>query len=144
MLRPDRRRPGAHSWNTRRPQRPLSCRPLPRITTPVPQLNPSQTPCWVTVSMTGNKLNAWTPYATRLAATSNSVAPTPPLTLCDHLPLHTRPETVDIVDLAAKGRLLRGDRDTVLLVRKPITSVSAPDGHYGRRSRPSLDDPVRI
>ena len=68
----------------------------------------------------------------------------PPLSLCDHLPSHTRPETVDITDPAAKGRLLQGDDDTILLVRKPITAASAPDGHNSRRSRPSFDDPVRI
>ena len=68
----------------------------------------------------------------------------PPLSLCDHLPSHTRPEIADIVDLAAKGRLLQGDDDTTLLVRKPITATSAPDGHNGRRIRHPFDDPIRI
>ena len=63
--------------------------------------------------------------------------PNPPSpTLCDHLPSHMRPETANIVDLAAEGRLLQGDDDTILLVRKFITVASAFDGHYGRRSRP--------
>ena len=35
----------------------------------------------------------------------------PPLSLCDHLPSHTRPDFADIVDLAAKGHLLQGDDD---------------------------------
>ena len=48
----------------------------------------------------------------------------PPLSLCDHLPSHTKPEIADIVDLAAKGRLLQGDDDTALLVRKPSTAAS--------------------
>ena len=68
----------------------------------------------------------------------------PPLSLCDHLPSHTRPEIADIIDLASKGRLLRGDDDTTLLVRKPITDASAPDGHSGRRVRQPFDDPIRI
>ena len=49
-----------------------------------------------------------------------------------------------IADLAAKGHLLRGDDDAILLVRKCIPVTSAPDGHYGRRSQPHFDDPVRI
>ena len=68
----------------------------------------------------------------------------PPLSLCDHLPSHTRPETADIVGLAAKGRLLLGGDGTVLLVRNPITVASAPDDHYSRRGRPPFNDPVRI
>ena len=68
----------------------------------------------------------------------------PPRSLCDHLPSHTRPEIADITDLAAKRRLLEGDNDTILLVRKPITAASAPYGHNNRRSRPPFDDPVRI
>ena len=68
----------------------------------------------------------------------------PPLSLCDHLPSHTRPETADISDLAAKGCLLRGDNDTTLLVWKPFTAASAPDGRNSRRSRPPFDDPIRI
>ena len=63
--------------------------------------------------------------------------PNPPSpTLCDLLPSHTRPETDNIVDLAAEGRLLQGDDDTILLVRKFITVASMLDGHYSRRSRP--------
>ena len=71
--------------------------------------------------------------------------PNPSLvSLCDYLPLHTRPETADLADLAAKDRLLQGDDDTTLLVRKPITAASAPDGHNGRRNRPPFDDSIRI
>ena len=62
----------------------------------------------------------------------------PPLSLCDHLPSHTRPNIADIVDLAAKGGLLQGDDDTTLLVRKPITAALATDGHSGRRIRHPL------
>ena len=68
----------------------------------------------------------------------------PPRSLCDHLPSHTRPDIADITDLAAKGRLLEGDDDTILLVRKPITAASAPNGHNSHRSQPPFDDPVRI
>ena len=68
----------------------------------------------------------------------------PPRSLCDHLPSHTRPEIADITDFAAKGRLLEGDDDTILLVRKPITTDSTPDGHNSRRRRLPFDDPVRI
>ena len=46
-----------------------------------------------------------------------------------------RPEITDIADLAAKGRLLQGDHDSTLLVRKPIS---------GHRSRVPFDDPIRI
>ena len=67
----------------------------------------------------------------------------PPRFVCNYLPSHTRPESVDITDLAAKGRLLEGDDDTILLVRKPITTASAPNGHDSRRSRPPFDNPVR-
>ena len=68
----------------------------------------------------------------------------PPRSLCDHLPSHTRPEIADIADLAAKGRSLEGDDDTILLVRKPITATSASNGLNSRRSRPPFDDPVHI
>ena len=68
----------------------------------------------------------------------------PPRSLCDHLPSHARPEIADITDIAAKGRLLEGDDDTILLVRKPITTDSTPNSHKRCRSRPPFDDPVRI
>ena len=68
----------------------------------------------------------------------------PPRSLCDHLLSHTRPEIADIPDLTVKGRLLEGNADTILLVRKPITTASAPNGHNSHRSRPPFDDPVRI
>ena len=67
-----------------------------------------------------------------------------PRSLCDHLPSRTKPETADIADLAAKGRLLHGDDDSILLVRKPITAALAPDAHHSRRSRTPFDDPVGI
>ena len=57
---------------------------------------------------------------------------------------HARPETTDIADLTTKGHLLRGDDVTILLVQKLIPVTSAPDGHYGRRSRPPFDDLLRI
>ena len=68
----------------------------------------------------------------------------PPRSLCDHLPSHKRPEIADITDLAAKGHLLGGDDDAILLVRKPITIDSTPDGHNSHRRRRPFDDPVRI
>ena len=67
-----------------------------------------------------------------------------PRSLCDHLPSHTRPETADIADLAAKGRLLQGDDDPILLVRKPITNALTPETHNSRRSRAPFHEPVRI
>ena len=71
--------------------------------------------------------------------------PDPPSrSLCDNLASHTRPEIADITDLAAKGRLLEGDDDTILQFRKPITTDSTPNGHNSRRNRPPFDDPVRI
>ena len=62
----------------------------------------------------------------------------PSPTLCDHLSLHARPETADIANLAQKGRLLHGDDDTILIVRKLITVASALDSHYGRPDPPSM------
>ena len=67
-----------------------------------------------------------------------------PRSFCDHLPSHTRPEITDIADLAAKGRLLQGDHDSILLVRKPITNALTPATHSSRRSRVPFDDPIRI
>ena len=67
----------------------------------------------------------------------------PPSSLCDQLPLHKRPEVTDITDLAAKGRLLGGDDDTILLVRKQITTDLTPGGHNSHRRRRLFDDPVR-
>ena len=64
--------------------------------------------------------------------------------LCDHLPSHQRPDPADILDLAAKGRLIQGNHDTVLLVRKPTAAISRPDGPPTRLRRPPLDDPIRI
>ena len=58
-----------------------------------------------------------------------------PWSFCDHLPLHMRPEITDIVDLAAKDRLLQGYHDPTLRVRKPIS---------GHRSPVPFDDPIRI
>ena len=55
--------------------------------------------------------------------------PQPLLTsLCDHIPSHQHPDPADIFDLAAKGRLIQGDHDTVLLVRDPVAVASRPDG----------------
>ena len=68
----------------------------------------------------------------------------PPLSFCAHLPPQTRPEIAEIVDLAAKGRLLQGDDDTTLLVRKPILAAWVPDGHNRGRIRHPLDNPIRI
>ena len=67
-----------------------------------------------------------------------------PRYLCDHLPSHTRPEIADIADLAAKGRLIQGDDDSILLVWKPITNALTSETHISRRSRAPFDDPVRI
>ena len=67
-----------------------------------------------------------------------------PTSLCDHIPSHQRPDPADILDLAAKGRLIQGDHDTILLVRGPAAEASRPDGHPARLRRPPFNDPVRI
>ena len=64
--------------------------------------------------------------------------------LCDHIPSHQRPDSADILDLAAKGRLIQGDHDTILLVRNYIAVASRPDGHPARSRRPPFNDPFRI
>ena len=64
--------------------------------------------------------------------------------LCNLLPSHQRPDPADILDLAAKGRLIQGNHDTILPVRKPTAAISTPDGPPARLRRPSFDDPVRI
>ena len=52
--------------------------------------------------------------------------------LCNHLPSYQRPDPADILDLAAKGRLIQGNHDTILLVRKPTAAISTPDGPPAR------------
>ena len=64
--------------------------------------------------------------------------------LCDHIPSHQRPDPADILDLAAKGRLIQGDHDTILLVRNHIAVASSPDGPPARVRRPPFNDSVRI
>ena len=44
--------------------------------------------------------------------------------LCDHIPSHQRPDPADILDLAAKGRLIQGDQDDTILL---TTSQLPPD-----------------
>ena len=69
--------------------------------------------------------------------------PFPP-SLCDYIPSHQRPDPADILDLAAKGRLIQGDHDTILLVRGPAAVAPRPDGPPARLRRPPFNDPVRI
>ena len=64
--------------------------------------------------------------------------------LCDHIPSHQRPDPADILDLAAKGRLTKGDHDTILLVRNHIAVASRPDDPPARVRRPPFNDSVRI
>ena len=64
--------------------------------------------------------------------------------LCDHIPSHQRPDHADILDLAAKGRLIQDDHDTILLVRNHIAVASSPDGPPARVRRPPFNDSVRI
>ena len=64
--------------------------------------------------------------------------------LWNHLSSHQRPDPADILDIAAKGRLIQGNHDTVLLVRKPTAAISRPDDPPARLRRPPLDDPGRI
>ena len=63
---------------------------------------------------------------------------------CDHIPSHQRPDPAAILDLAAKGRLIQGDHDTVLLVRNHIAVASRPDSPPDRVKRPPFNDSVRI
>ena len=65
-------------------------------------------------------------------------------TLCDHIPSHQRPDPADILDLAANGRLIQGDHETILLVRNHIAVVFRPDGPPARVRRPPFNDSVRI
>ena len=67
-----------------------------------------------------------------------------PASLCDHIPSHQRPDHADILDLAAKGRLVQGDHDTVLLVRGPAPAAPQPAGHPARLRRPPFHDSIRI
>ena len=67
-----------------------------------------------------------------------------PASLCDHIPSHQRPDPADILDLAAKGRLVQGDHDTILLVRGPAPAAPQPDGHPARLRRPPFHDSIRI
>ena len=64
--------------------------------------------------------------------------------LGDHIPSHQCPDPADVLDLVAKGRLIQGDHDTILLVRNHIAVASRPDGPPARFRRPSFNDSVRI
>ena len=64
--------------------------------------------------------------------------------LCDHIPSHQRPNPADILDLAAKGRLIQVDHDTILLVRNHIAVASRPDGSPARFRRPPFNDSICI
>ena len=64
--------------------------------------------------------------------------------LCDHIPSHRRPASTDILDLAAKGRLIQGDYGTTLFVRNPVTVASSPADTTARLGRLPFNDPVRI
>ena len=64
--------------------------------------------------------------------------------LCDHIPSQRRPASTDILDLAAKGRLIRGDYGTTLFVRNPVTVASSPVNTPARLGRLPFNDPVCI
>ena len=142
--------------------RPGLCRPPPiqnpRIDTtpPAPHTNPEDDTCAATKQLSNillsyshcnwDKAQRADPRcdATRRYIQLGRPDPPPPRSLCDHLPSHKRPEIAEITDLAAKGRLLGGDDDTILLVRKQITTDLTPDGHNSHRRRRPFNDPVRI
>ena len=67
-----------------------------------------------------------------------------PTSLCNHIPSHQRPDPVDILDLAAKGRLIQGDHDTILLIRGPAAVASRPDDLPARPRQPPFNESVRI
>ena len=56
--------------------------------------------------------------------------------LCDHIPSHRRPASTDILDSAAKGRLIQGDHGTTLFVRNPVTVASSSVDTPARLGRP--------
>ena len=64
--------------------------------------------------------------------------------LCDHIPSHRRPASTDILDHAAKGRLIQGDYGTTLFVRNPVTVASSPVDTPARLGRLPSNDPVCI
>ena len=64
--------------------------------------------------------------------------------LCDHISSHQRLDPADILDLAAKGRLIQGYHDTILRVRDPVAVASRPDGPSVRPRRPPFNDSVCI
>ena len=66
------------------------------------------------------------------------------ISLCGHIPSHRRPASTDILDLAAKGRLIQGDHGTTLFVRNPVTVASSSVDTPARLGRLPFNDPVRI
>ena len=74
--------------------------------------------------------------ATQLAATSNAVVLSAPISLFTTTCLYTRDLKPYISLTSAKDHLLQGDNDTISLVRTPIAVALAPDIHNSRRSRP--------
>ena len=64
--------------------------------------------------------------------------------LCDHVSSHQRPDPADILDLAAIGRLIQGNHDTIFLVRNHIAVAPRPDGPSTRVRRPLFNDSVHI
>ena len=67
-----------------------------------------------------------------------------PTSLCDNIPSHQRPDSANILDLVAEGRLIQGDHDIILLVRDPAAVASRPDGLPTRLRRPPFKDSFRI
>ena len=63
--------------------------------------------------------------------------------LCNHITSNQRPEPADILDLAAKGCLIQGNHDTILLVRNHIAVASSPDGPPARVRHAPFNDSVR-
>ena len=63
---------------------------------------------------------------------------------CEHIPSHRRPDSPDILDLAAKGRLIQGDCGTTLFVRNPVTVASSSVDTPARLGRLPFNDSVRI
>ena len=142
--------------------RPGTCRPLPAQNTQIDTMPPAYhtTPEGDVCAATKQLSNTFLSYshrdwdeaqradplcdATRRYINSVAQTPPPPRSLCDHLPSHKRLEIADITELAAKGRLLEGDNDNILVVRKKTTTDSTPDGHNSHRRRRPFDDPVRI
>ena len=64
--------------------------------------------------------------------------------LCEHIPSHRHPDSPEILDLAAKGRLMQGDHGTTLFVRNPVTVASSSVDTPAHLGRLPFNDSIRF